>query len=249
MDAASRIIIALDFENFATAMHLVEQLGDSAKFYKVGLQLLTAEGPSVVQALITAGKKVFLDLKLFEIPNSVAGAVRAAGQLGVRMVTVHAMAGSTVLRAAVEAARPFPHLKILGLTVISSMREADLYEVGIQTSITEQVIRLAQLATAAGCQGLVTSPQEVALLRRILPPEILLLTPGIQLPGHLKNDQARICTPEQALDAGASHLVIGRSITGSNNPAATFASVCEQLLAASRKRKAKWFLNGTEADR
>ncbi|MBX7229406.1 MAG: orotidine-5'-phosphate decarboxylase [Burkholderiaceae bacterium] len=242
MHPASRIIIALDFENLATAMHLVKQLGDSAKFYKVGLQLLTAEGPSVVQALISAGKQVFLDLKLFEIPNSVAGAVRAAGQLGVSMVTVHAMAGSTVLRAAVEAARPFPHLKILGLTVISSMREADLYEVGVKVSIAEQGIRLAQLATAAACQGIVASPQEVALLRRILPTELLLVTPGIQLPGHLKNDQARICTPEQALDAGASHLVIGRSISHSENPAATFSAICEQLVVASRQKKSSLLL-------
>jgi len=131
MNANDRIIVALDFENAALATALVDKLGASAHFYKVGLQLLTAEGPSVVRQLVAAGKEVFLDLKLLEIPNSVVGAVSAAGRLGVSMVTVHASGGSAVLRAAVEAARQFPRLKILALTVITSMRDEDLGEVGV----------------------------------------------------------------------------------------------------------------------
>ena len=127
----SRVVVALDFESGHAAMSLVGQLGQAASFYKVGLQLLTAEGPSVVRQLVASGKSVFLDLKLFEIPTSVAGAVRAAGQLGVSIVTVHASGGSAVLRAAVEAARPFPQLKVLALTVITSMQAQDLQEVGV----------------------------------------------------------------------------------------------------------------------
>ena len=242
MTPASRIIIALDFENSNEAMQLVEQLGAAAQFYKIGLQLLTAQGPSVVQTLIAAGKQVFLDLKLFEIPNSVAGAVKAAGQLEVSMLTVHAMAGSTVLRTAVEAARPFPPLKILALTVITSMREPDLYELGLNASVAEQVMRLAQLATAADCHGIVASPQEAAMLRSLLPPEMLLVTPGIQPAGYLKNDQARVCTPEQAFYAGATHLIMGRAITHSENPDATFSAICEQLGAASRQKKSSLLL-------
>lgn len=232
MNTGNRVIVALDFENAAQAAELVEQLGAAASFYKVGLQLLTAEGPSVVRQLVAAGKDVFLDLKLLEIPNSVAGAVAAAGQLGVSMVTVHASGGSAVLRAAVEAARSYPHLKVLALTVITSMRDQDLRELGVSATVQEQVVRLAQLAMQTGCHGVVASPQEAQLLRAALPREVLIVTPGTQLLGEARNDQARTATPEEAIRAGSTHLVIGRSISRSANPAATFAAICGQVAEA-----------------
>ncbi len=235
MNPSSRVIVALDFESVDQARQLVQLLGTSAQFYKIGLQLLTVHGPGLVRELITAGKQVFLDLKLFEIPNSVAGAVAAAGQLGVRMVTVHASGGLAVLRAAVAAARPFPQLQILALTVITSMRDADLCEVGVNATVTEQVLRLAQLAASAGCHGVVASPQEAGLLRQLLPSEMLIITPGTQLSGDAHNDQMRIATPEQAIRAGATHLVIGRSISQAANPVATFSAILAQVAAASAR--------------
>ncbi len=233
MSPHSRVIVALDVESAVQAAKLVEQLGAGAAFYKVGMQLLTAEGPSVVRQLIAAGKNVFLDLKLFEIPNSVAGAVSAAGRLGVSMVTVHASAGTAVLCAAVEAARPYPRLKVLALTVITSMRDQDLSEVGVDASVDGQVVRLARLAAQAGCHGVVASPQEARLVRAVLPPESLIVTPGTQLPGEATNDQARTATPAEAIGAGATHLVVGRSISRSADPAASFAAICEQVARAS----------------
>lgn len=228
-DRTSSVIVALDVESSAQAMRLVEQLGAAASFYKVGLQLLTAEGPSVVRRLVAAGKQVFLDLKLFEIPNSVAGAVSAAGQLGVSMITVHASGGSAVLRAAVEAARPYPQLKVVAVTVITSMRDQDLLEVGVNAPVREQVVRLARLAMEAGCHGVVASPQEAQLLRAVLPKGSLIVTPGTQLPGESKNDQARTATPAEAIRAGSTHLIFGRSITRSSNPAMAFAAICDQI--------------------
>jgi orotidine-5'-phosphate decarboxylase len=195
----------------------------------VGLQLLTAAGPSIVRRLAGQGKKVFLDLKLHEIPNSVAGAVAAAGRLGVSMVTVHASAGSAVLRAAVEAARPFPHLQVLALTVITSMGEHDLAEVGVSGSVLEQVERLALLAAAAGCHGVVASPREAMLLRQSLPPAMLIVTPGTQLAGEAKSDQARTATPSQAMLAGATHLIVGRSITRASDPVVAFLAICSEV--------------------
>ena len=143
---SERVIVALDFESAAQARQLVAQLGDQPRVFKIGLQLLTADGPVVVRELVTAGKQVLLDLKLLEIPNSVAGAVAAAGALGVSMVTVHASGGSAVLRAAVDAAHLYPQLKVLALTVITSMRDVDLHEVGVDTGLAEQVLRLARLS-------------------------------------------------------------------------------------------------------
>jgi orotidine-5'-phosphate decarboxylase len=232
MNPDCRVIVALDVESSARAAKLVEQLGAATSFYKVGLQLLTADGPAIVRELVAAGKQVFLDLKLFEIPNSVAGAVAAAGQLGVSMVTVHASGGSAVLRAAVDAARPYPQLKVLALTVITSLRDQDLVEVGVSASVHEQVVRLARLAVQAGCHGVVASPQEAQLLRGVLPMGSLIVTPGTQSPGEAQSDQARTSTPAEAIRAGATHLIVGRSITRSPDPALAFAALRDQIASA-----------------
>lgn len=235
MNTNDRVIVALDFSSEAEAKALVEQLGTIASSYKVGLQLLAAEGPSIVRWLVGQGKKVFLDLKLHEIPNSVASAVTVAGSLGVSMVTVHASGGSEVLRAAVKAADPFPHLQVLALTVITSMGEQDLAEIGVHGSVLEQVERLAALAAAAGCHGVIASAQEATRLRQVLPARMLIVTPGTQLVGEAKNDQTRTATPLQAIQAGATHLVMGRSIARAANPVTAFTSICGEVAEAAEQ--------------
>nr|WP_295783332.1 orotidine-5'-phosphate decarboxylase [Rhodoferax sp.] len=173
----SRVIVALDFDSASDAMALVDSLGSSAGHFKIGLQLLTSEGPAVVKALVSQGKKVFLDLKLHEIPASVAGAVDAAAKLGACMVTVHASGGTAVLKAAVAAAKPFPELKVLALTVITSLNDEDLRDIGVPDAVCVQVARLARLAMAAGCHGVIASPDEAALLKDMLPEGALIVTP------------------------------------------------------------------------
>ncbi|HSI59112.1 MAG TPA: orotidine-5'-phosphate decarboxylase [Ideonella sp.] len=226
------VIVALDVASGEQARGLVAALGDSAGFYKIGLQLLTADGPALARELVGAGKQVFLDLKLHEIPNSVASAVAAAGALGATMVTVHASGGSAILRAAVEAARAWPKLQVLALTVVTSLREADLQEVGITATVDEQVLRLAGLADAAGCHGVVASPREAALLRSRLRAGMLIVTPGIQLASEAATDQARVATPAAAVRAGATHIVVGRSVVQAADPRAAMARVCQDVAGA-----------------
>jgi orotidine-5'-phosphate decarboxylase len=223
------LIVALDHPTQAEALALVRTLGDEASGYKVGLQLLTHAGPDVVRTLVAQGKSVFLDLKLFEIPNSVAAAVTAAGSLGASMVSVHASAASAVLRAAVRAAAAFPGLKVVALTVITSLRDDDLPEVGLRASIREQVERLARLAAACGCHGVVASAEEAAYLRALLPASMLIVTPGIQLLDDPGNDQARVASPETARQHGATHVVIGRSITQATDPLVAFQRATASL--------------------
>ncbi|MGJ5748999.1 orotidine-5'-phosphate decarboxylase [Streptomyces puniciscabiei] len=229
MDQDNRVIVALDCDNRAAAEHIVDQLGDECRFYKVGLELLTVAGPDLVRRLVGQGKEVFLDLKLFEIPHSVAGAVRAAGALGVSMVTVHGMGGFGIMTAAADAARAFPGLRVLALTVVTSMTDDDLADIGIGHSTEEQVLRLARLAGKAGCHGLIASPQDVAALRSALGADPLIVTPGVTLPGDSPAEHARPGTPRAALAAGASHVVVGRTVTRAPDPAAAFRLVRTSL--------------------
>jgi orotidine-5'-phosphate decarboxylase len=219
----SPVIVALDFDTQRQAMELVRQLGADARSYKVGLQLLTQEGPSIVRALVAMGKEVFLDLKLHEIPNSIAGAISAAGKLGASMVSVHASGGSAVLKAAVAATAPYPNLKVLALTVITSLSDNDLPEIGLAPSVEQQADRLAQLAARCGCHGVIASAHEAARLASILPAGMYIVTPGIQLGGAAGNDQARVATSAMARESGATHVVIGRSITKASSPREAFA--------------------------
>lgn len=220
VDSASRIIVALDFDNRREADELVARLGDECRCYKVGLELLTAAGPALVERLTADGREVFLDLKLFEIPNSVAGAVRAAGALGASMVTVHSMGGVGIMAAAVAAARDFPRLRVLALTVVTSMTDTDLADVGVTRTTEDQVLRLALLAARAGCHGVIASPQEAALLRTALGPDALIVTPGVTLPGGPPAEHARPGTPRAAVAAGATHIVVGRGVTRAQDPLA-----------------------------
>jgi orotidine-5'-phosphate decarboxylase len=231
-----RLIVALDFPSVQEARAMVERLGDSVSFYKVGLEVFTAAGPGLVQELVSKGKKVFLDLKLHEIPNSVAGGARSAAALGASMVTVHASGGPEVLRAAAEVQRENPGLIALAVTVLTSLSAADLQRIGIHSSPEEQVLRLAKLAKEQGCGGVVASAQEAAMLRKELGPEMAIVTPGIRPAGADVGDQQRIATPESAIQAGASHLVVGRPITRAKDPRAAAEDIIRQIESATPVR-------------
>ncbi|GGX96900.1 orotidine-5'-phosphate decarboxylase [Streptomyces anandii] len=237
MDHFEPIIVALDCDNRPTAAGIVERLGDECRSYKVGLELLTAVGPDFVGELVARGKRVFLDLKLFEIPTSVAAAVRAAGALGVSMVTVHGMGGTGIMRAAVEAARDFPRLRVLALTVVTSMTDADLADVGVGRPARDQALRLARLAGAAGCHGVVASPRDVTELRHELGGGALIVAPGVALPGQSPGEHAHPSTPGAALAAGASHIVVGRAVTRAVDPAAAFRLVRADSVQADLARR------------
>lgn len=221
----SRVFVALDFDSAAEAEAIVGRLGENARAYKIGLQLLTSAGPALAARLASEGKDVFLDLKLFEIPASVAAAVRAAGRLGASMVTVHAMGGPRIMAAAVEAAADFPRLKVIALTVVTSVTDDELAQVGVASPVDEQVVRLARLAREAGCHGVVASPQEASTIRAELGPEPLIVTPGVRLASENTADHARTADPAAAFRAGATHIVLGRSLTRATDPAAVLAAV------------------------
>lgn len=225
-----RLIIALDVPNAAQAQTLVRSIGDAGVFYKVGLELFTAEGPSIVRELVSSGRKVFLDLKVHEIPNSAAGAIRSASALGVSMVTVHATGGLKMMQAASIAALAASYrLTVLAVTILTSLSESEVKDIGYTANAADQVIRLATMAKNAGCGGVVASPQEVRRLRQEIGPEMAIVTPGIRPLGSEIGDQARIATPSDALRAGASHLVIGRPINAAADPAAATRDILAQM--------------------
>jgi orotidine-5'-phosphate decarboxylase len=224
-----KLIVALDVSSDDEALKIVDTIGESADFYKVGLQLFTAAGPKVVRKLIDKGKKVFLDLKLHEIPNSVASATKAAGDLGVSMVTIHASGGAKMMRAAAEAACLYPGLDVLAVTVVTSLTDQDLKEIGLQVCCAEQVLRLAKLAENSGCAGIVSSPQEIHALRGLLNRETLIVTPGVRPSESDTQDQSRTATPFEAMRSGASHLVIGRPITRATDVADMVNRVLDEM--------------------
>jgi orotidine-5'-phosphate decarboxylase len=229
-DPREKLIVALDVSTAAAAQKIVEAVGDSALTYKVGMQLYTAEGPQVVKDLVASGRRVFLDLKYHDIPNTVASAVREASRLGVSMLTVHASGSSKMLRAAVEAARIVnPSLLVLGVTVLTSLDQNDLEQVGVQGSIQDEVLRLTKLALASGCQGIVTSARESSRLRSELGDGFAIVTPGVRPVGSDHADQARVVTPAEAIAAGASHIVVGRPITEAADPAAEALEILRQI--------------------
>jgi orotidine-5'-phosphate decarboxylase len=228
------VIVALDFESRSDATGLVGALGAETTSYKVGLQLLTGAGPAIVRELTDRGKSVFLDLKLHEIPNSVAGGVAAAGALGTSMVTVHASAGSAVLSAAAKAAEPFPGLRVIAVTVITSLGDGDLPDIGLAPSVKDQVLRLANLAMRSGCHGVVASAHEAAYLSEALPKGSLIVTPGIQLANASPTDQSRVATPEFASLSGATHIVVGRAISRAADPRQTFVEAVASFEAGRR---------------
>ncbi len=235
MDALKdRLIIALDVSRASEAQNIVSAVGDAASTYKVGKQLFTAEGPEVVRDLVASGRKVFLDLKFHDIPNTVAGAVRSAADLRVSFLTVHASGGSKMLRAAAEAAaQSASKPTLLAVTVLTSMNDADLQELGLPVGVADQVLRLAGVAHNAGVRGIVTSAHEAQSLRRSLGEGFPIVTPGIRPAGSDVGDQARIVTPSDALRAGVSHIVVGRPITGDPHPAAASKRILNEMAEVS----------------
>jgi len=222
-----RLIVALDFPNQAKALALVSVLSGSVSIYKIGLQLYTAAGPEIVRAVAATGAGIFLDLKLHDIPNTVAKAVAAAGELGVQMLTVHLSGGRAMLEAAMEV-KP-PSLALLGVTVLTSATEETLRETGVQSALDQQVIRLGDLGKKSGIDGLITSPREVRVLRDRLGPEITLVTPGVRPTWADANDQKRFTTPHEALESGADYLVIGRPITAASDPRRAMERLLEEI--------------------
>jgi orotidine-5'-phosphate decarboxylase len=230
MDPRQRLIVALDVPTAAAARKIVAAVGDSALTYKVGMQLYTAEGPSVVRELVGSGRHVFLDLKYHDIPNTVGSAVREAAQLGVSLLTVHASGGGKMLRAAVEAARAAkPDVLVLAVTVLTSMDDVDLGMIGLRGGVLDQVLRLAALALSNGCTGVVASAQEAAALRHEFGRDFAIVTPGVRPAGSGHDDQARVVTPAEAVAAGASHIVVGRPITEAADPAAEARAILGQI--------------------
>ncbi len=228
-DPRRRLIVALDVSTSAAAQNIVAAVGESALTFKVGMQLYTAVGPQVVRDLVASGRRVFLDLKYHDIPNTVGAAVAEAAKLGVSMLTVHALGSAKMLRAAAEAAKPYPELTVLAVTVLTSMDAADLDQIGVCDSMQDSVIRLARLALSSGCQGVVTSAHEAPSLRSQLGNAFAIVTPGIRPAGSSKGDQARIVTPAQAIAAGATHIVVGRPITEAADPAAEARAILQQI--------------------
>jgi orotidine-5'-phosphate decarboxylase len=224
---AEKIIVALDVATTKEALRLVRLLSDDVGLFKIGLQSYTAEGPVLIPRISSVGPKVFLDLKLHDIPNTVAKAVEAAGKLGVRMLTVHLSGGSEMVRAAVGARSN--DMLLLGVTVLTSSTDKTLSETGIAGKTSDHVLRLAHLGVASGIDGVVASPHEARRLRAEFGDKIKIVTPGIRPAGSDPGDQKRFATPREALDSGADYLVIGRPITGASDPKAAVQSVLEEL--------------------
>ena len=218
-----RIIVALDLRTSDEALALVRQLSSHAGLFKIGLQLYTAAGPEIVRAVRDLGGRVFLDLKLHDIPNTVRRAVESAGSLGVEMLTLHLSGGRAMIEAAVGAAAP--EMLLLGVTVLTSANDATLREIGVVSAMEEQVLRLAQLGVESGIQGFVASPHELAPLRTAHGAKIKIVTPGIRPTGSPAEDQKRTITPAEALKAGADFLVIGRPITAAPDPRAALEQI------------------------
>ncbi len=226
----SKIVVALDYTNAKDAFSLVNQLDPAQCKLKVGKELYTATGPALVEKLVAKDFKVFLDLKFHDIPNTVKKACKAASDLGVWMLNVHASGGSAMMEAALEGVNQSnknPYL--IAVTVLTSMNQATLSEIGNKTPIQEQVLRLATLTQAAGLHGVVCSAQEASLLRQHVNPEFLLVTPGIRPTNASKDDQSRIMTPPDALRQGASYLVIGRPITQAEQPQQALQAILQSI--------------------
>ena len=231
----AELIVALDVQTRGEAVEHVNRIGDAVGFYKIGMELFTAEGPDVVKAVKDLGKKVFLDLKYHDIPRTVERAVRSCGKLGVDLLTIHSSGGNAMIRAAAGAAAEFGSSapKILAVTLLTSLDAQDLRDVGIPLRTSaEQVRSLAFLATASGADGLVCSPLEVGALSKSLKRGTLFVTPGVRPAGAAVGDQKRVATPADAVRDGATHLVVGRPVLAAPDPAQAARAILEEMRGA-----------------
>jgi orotidine-5'-phosphate decarboxylase len=228
MTPRERLIVALDVPNTDLARRLVDTLAGVVGMFKVGSELFTAAGPDFVRELVARGEHVFLDLKFHDIPNTVAGAVASAGQLGASLIDVHGLGGRAMMAAA-AGALPAMGCRLLAVTMLTSHDEASLAELGLPGTMPQSVERLARLAKDAGVDGVVASPQEVALVREACGEGFLIVTPGIRPAGAARGDQARLATPREARRAGADYLVVGRPITQSADPRAAADAILVEM--------------------
>jgi orotidine-5'-phosphate decarboxylase len=226
-NVANKIIVALDVATKQKALELVESLRDEISFFKIGLQLYTAEGPEIVRAVLSTGARVWLDLKLHDIPNTVARAVESANDLGVHMLTIHLSGGSEMIRAATGARAN--DLLLLGVTVLTSATEETLREIGITDKVEDQVLRLVKLGAEAGIDGVVASPHEIRTLRREFGHRVKIAVQGIRPTWAEPGDQKRFMTPREGIEAGADYIGIGRPITAHRNPREAVAKILNEL--------------------
>jgi len=224
------IIVALDVASAQEARQLVSQLGDAVGFYKVGMELYAAAGIAFVDELLAGGHRVFLDLKFYDIPETVKRATAQVAQRGVQLLTVHG--SNAVMRAAVEG-RGDHALKLLGVTVLTSFDQSDLADLGYVCPVSDLVALRVQKAREAGIDGIVCSPLEAAMVREALGPQALVVTPGVRSAGAGKGDQKRVATPAEAIRSGASHLVIGRQISRAPDPRAEAFRILEEIAAGA----------------
>lgn len=228
----AELIVALDVQTREEAVAAVKTIGSAVGFYKIGLELYTAEGPDVVKAVKDLGKKVFLDLKFHDIPRTVERAVRSGGKLGVDLMTIHSVGGRAMIAAAKSAALEFGEAapKILAVTVLTSLDAGDLEDIGVVgRSPAEQVEAMARFATANGADGCVCSPKEVGRLSRLLNPGTLFVTPGVRPAGADVGDQKRVATPAAAVRDGATHIVVGRPVMAADNPFAAALAIRAEM--------------------
>ena len=228
----AELIVALDVQSRAEAVEKVKAIGDGVGFYKIGLELFSAEGPDVVKAVRDLGKKVFLDLKLHDIPRTVERAVKSGAKLGVNLMTIHSVGGKAMIRAAADAADEFGENgpKILAVTVLTSLDQTDLEDVGIcGRTPADQVEAMAKFAVGNGAHGLVCSPKEVGNLSKMLKAGTLFITPGVRPAGAAVGDQQRVATPADAVRDGATHLVVGRPILAAEDPVAAARAIRAEM--------------------
>lgn len=223
------LAVALDVPDASAALDLVDRLEGTCRWLKVGMELYYAAGNSLVERLRQRGYSIFLDLKLHDIPNTVAGAVRSVTSVGAELLTVHSSGGGAMLRAAAEAAQAPGSPKLIAVTVLTSMDAMELTSVGVSASPAEQALRLAKLAASSGMDGMVCSAEEVGSLRTEIGPEAILVVPGIRPAGASVDDQRRIATPDDAIARGASLLVVGRPITRAAEPAAAASAILKEI--------------------
>jgi orotidine-5'-phosphate decarboxylase len=225
-----KILLVLDVSSREEAMRLVRPLYEHVGMFKIGMQLFTAEGPSLVREIVDLGGKVFLDLKFHDIPNTVSHGVLEAAKLGVSLMTIHAAGGRAMMETvAKELQDKFGNRKpmVVAVTVLTSLNDAGLAEVGIARPMTQQVVAMAKLAEECGIVGVVCSPQEIQLVRRAAGPDFKIVTPGIRMPGQAANDQQRLATPREALTAGADYIVVGRAVTAAPDPRSALNALVE----------------------
>ncbi|MBK1858515.1 orotidine-5'-phosphate decarboxylase [Cerasicoccus arenae] len=230
MPKSTELILALDVPDKAAAIAMLDRIGPDLKWVKIGLQLFVKEGPALLDAVAARGQSIFLDLKLHDIPNTVASAIRSLAGKPVGLLTIHAGGGREMVAAAAEAAQEaLPGATVLAVTVLTSMNRATLADIGVDSETDEQVLRLARLALDGGAGGLVCSPQELRTLRNELGPDAVLVTPGIRPAGADLNDQQRVMTPADAAEQGSSYIVVGRPILKAEDPAAAVKAIQTEL--------------------